>query len=207
MPIRIYEEKLNEKTQYIILRIFKFKGQRMKHILISALLAIFVIGCGGNNPKKQTMKVNPKTAIKIQGSIPFARKARVEPVVVRTECGLSDKLSKYIRDYSVGEGIGVIRKRRVKRKSKGKVLLVQISEAVSIRMGMGHLKYTKIKGTLYKNGKKLAGFTAARRSSGGAFGFVKKSCDVLGRTVKILGNDVSIWLANPVNGAHLGDRV
>ena len=179
----------------------------MKHIIISALLVVFAVGCGGNNPKKSTMKVDPKTAIKIQGSIPFAKNARVEPAVVRAECGLPNKLSKYIRDYAVGDNLGVIRYKKLKRNTKGKVLLVNISEAVSIRIGMGHIKYTKIKGTLYKNGKKLAGFTAARRSSGGAFGFVKKSCDVLGRTVKILGSDVSNWLAHPVNGAHLGDAV
>ena len=163
----------------------------MKHIVISALLAVFVIGCGASDPKTPTIKVNPKTAIKINYSIPYAKGARVEPRVIKTECGLPNKLSKYIHAYSVGEGIGVIRKNRVKRKSKGKVLLVKITEAVSIRVGLGHAKYTVIKGTLYKNGRKQAGFTAARRSGGGAFGFAKKSCDVLGRTVKTLGSDVS----------------
>lgn len=179
----------------------------MKHIVISIILAVFVLGCGGSDPKKPTIKVNPKTAIKIKQDIPYAKKAMVEPAVVRKECDLQDKLSKYIHAYSVGEGIGVIRKNRVSRKSKGKVLLVYITDAVSIRVGMGHSKYTMIKGVLYNNGKKQAGFTAARRSGGGAFGFVKKSCDVLGRTVKILGRDVSNWLKHPVNGAHLGDRV
>ena len=179
----------------------------MKHIVISAVLAIFVLGCGGSDPKKPTIKVNPKTAIKIKQDIPYAKRARVEPAVIRTECDLQDKLSKYIHAYSVGEGIGVIRKNRVKRKTRGKVLLVSITDAVSVRVGMGHHKYTMIKGTLYKNGKKKSSFTAARRSGGGAFGFAKKSCDVLGRTVKILGQDVSRWLMHPVNGAHLGDRV
>lgn len=179
----------------------------MKHIVISALLAIFVMGCGGSDPKKPTIKVDPRTAIKIKQDIPYARRARVEPSIIRTECDLRDKLSKYIHAYAVGEGIGVIRKNRVKRKSRGKVLLVEITDAVSIRIGLGHSKYTMIKGTLYKNGKKQGGFTAARRSGGGAFGFAKKSCDVLGRTVKILGSDVTKWLLHPVNGAHLGDRV
>ncbi|MCK4866332.1 MAG: hypothetical protein KAT06_13015 [Gammaproteobacteria bacterium] len=180
----------------------------MKHIVISALLAVFVIGCGASDPKTPSIKVNPKTAIKIKFNIPYAKKARVEPRVIKTECDLPNKLSKYIHAYSVGEGIGVIRKNKVRRKSKGKVLLVYITEAVSVRVGLGgHAKYTVIKGTLYKNGRKQAGFTAARRSGGGAFGFVKSSCDVLGRTVKILGSDVSNWLLHPVNGAHLGDRV
>jgi len=179
----------------------------MKHIVISALLAVFVMGCGVGDPKRATIKVNPATAIKVKFAIPYAKNARVEPRVIKTECRLPNKLSKYIRDYSVGEGIGVIRKNKVRTKSKGKVLSVQITEAVSIRVGLGHAKYTVIKGTLYNNGRKKAGFTAARRSGGGAFGFVKSSCDVLGRTVKALGSDVSNWLLHPVDGAHLGDAV
>jgi len=60
---------------------------------------------------------------------------------------------------------------------------------------------------LYKNGKRQAGFTASRVSGGGAFGGFKGSCSVLGRTVKILGSDVSLWLLHPVDGAHLGDHI
>ena len=72
---------------------------------------------------------------------------------------------------------------------------------------MADAKHTLIKGALYKNGKKQAGFTAARRSGGGMYGAFKSSCSVLGRTVKVLGRDVANWLKHPVDGAHLGDRV
>lgn len=179
----------------------------MKHIVISTILAIFVMGCGGSDPKKPTITVNPKTAIKVKHSIPFNKGARIAGNIKR-ECDLQDKLSKYITAYSLGEGVGVIRKSRTSKRGKGKNLVVTITEAVSSGNAfIGHRKFTSIKGALYNNGKRQGSFTAARLSGGGAFAGFKGSCDVLGRTVKILGRDVSLWLKNPVDGAHLGDRL
>ena len=177
----------------------------MKQIVISALLAAVVIGCGVSDPKKSTMKVNPATAIKIQSVIPYKKGAMIT-ASIKNECKIQHQLSEFIHAYSVGEGIGVIRKGRVKRKSKGKVLLVNITDAVSSGNAfIGHRKYTSIKGTLYNNGKRKGGFTATRFSGGGAWAGFKGSCSVLGRTVKALGSDVSRWLKNPVDGVHLGD--
>ena len=185
----------------------KFKGQRMKNIVISALLVVFMIGCGGNNPKKPTVKVNPKTAIKIQTIIPFQKGVPIA-ANIKNECKLQAQLSDFITAYSVGEGVGVIQKKKVSKRSKGKNLVVTITNAISSGNAfIGHRKYTSIKGTLYNNGKKKGSFTAARLSGGGAFGGWKGSCSVLGRTIKILGSDVSKWLKKPVNGAHLGDNV
>lgn len=179
----------------------------MKHIITSALLVVFAVGCGGSAPKKSNMKVDAKTAIKVQKSIPFAKASRVARNI-KTECGLSTKLSKFIEAYSLGEGVGVMRKGKVTRKTKGKALIVSITDAVSAGNAFtGHRKFSSIKGSLYNNGKKVSSFTAARRSGGGAFGGYKGSCDILGNTVKILGRDVSIWLQHPVDGAHLGDRM
>lgn len=179
----------------------------MKHIAISALLAVFVIGCGASNPKAPSVKVNPKTAIKVQKMIPFQKGARIA-INIRNECNLQDQLSSFIKQYSLGEGVAVIRKNRVSKKSKGKALVVTITDSVSTGNAfIGHRKYTSIRGALYNNGKKQAGFTAARLSGGGAFGGFKGSCSVLGRTVKILGSDVSLWLLHPVDGAHLGDHI
>lgn len=179
----------------------------MKHIVISALLVVFAVGCGSSAPKKSTMKVNVNTAIKIQKLIPFVKGSRVAGNI-KAECNLPNKLSHFIEAYSVGEGIGVVRKGKVTKRTKGKALVVVITDAVSAGNAfIGHRKFTSIKGTLYNNGKKVASFTAARRSGGGAFGGYKGSCDILGNTVKILGRDVSTWLQHPVSGAHLGDRM
>ena len=86
--------------------------------------------------------------------------------------------------------------------------MVSITEAVSSGNAfIGHRKYSSIKGTLYNNGKKEAGFTAARLSGGGMWAGFKGSCSVLGRTVQGLGSDVTLWLKHPVDGAHLGDGI
>jgi len=179
----------------------------MKHIIISAILVALTVGCGGSNPKKSTMKVDPATAIQVQKAIRFDKSSRVASNI-KNECALQTKISSFIEAYSVGEGIGVIRKGKVTSKTKGKALVVTITDAVSSGNAfIGHRKFASIKGTLYNNGKKQSSFTAARVSGGGAFGGFKGSCDVLGRTAKILGQDVSTWLKHPVNGAHLGDRI
>ena len=179
----------------------------MKHIIISALLVVFAVGCGGSNPKKSTMKVDAKTAIKIQKAIRFKKGSRIA-TNIKNECALQTKLSNFVEAYSVGDGIGVVRVRKATRKTKGKVLVMNITDAVSSGNAfIGHRKFVSMKGTLYNNGKKQASFTAARISGGGAFGGFKGSCDVLGRTVKVLGQDVSLWLKHPVNGAHLGNKI
>jgi hypothetical protein len=179
----------------------------MKHILISALMVVLTVGCGGSDPKKPTMTVDANTAIKVQKYIPYVKGARIA-LNIKNECQLQDKLSSFVEAYSVGEGIGVVRKGKVTKNTKGKALVISITDAVSSGNAfIGHRKFASIKGTLYNNGKRQAGFTASRVSGGGAFGGFKGSCDVLGRTVKILGQDVSTWLQHPVDGAHLGDRI
>lgn len=153
------------------------------------------------------MKVNAATAIKIHTVIPYKKGAMVS-ASIKNECKIQEQLSEFIRDYAVGEGVGVIRLGRVAENSKGKALIVNITEAVSSGNAfIGHRKFTRIKGTLYNNGKKQAGFTAARVSGGGAWAGFKGSCSVLGRTVQTLGSDVSRWLLYPVDGAHLGDAI
>ena len=179
----------------------------MKHIIISALMVVLTVGCGGSDPKKPTMKVDARTAIKIQKAIRFVKGARIASNI-KNECALQTKLSSFVEAYSVGDGIGVVRVGKVTKRTKGKALVMTITDAVSSGNAfIGHRKFVSMKGTLYNNGKKQSSFTAARVSGGGAFGGFKGSCDVLGRTVKVLGQDVSLWLKHPVNGAHLGNRI
>lgn len=189
---------------------FLHAGENMKKIVTRILmvaLAVGIVGCGASNPKEATITVNPQTAIKVATLIPFSKGVPIAANIIN-ECKLDDQLSEFIRAYAVGEGVGVIRKNSVSNKSKGKALIVEITNAVSSGNAfIGHRKFTSIKGTLYTDGQKGASFTAARMSGGGAFAGFKGSCSVLGRTVKVLGSDVSRWLLNPTDGAHLGDHV
>jgi len=179
----------------------------MKQIFISFLVIVVVAGCGVSDPKRSNIAVDPATAVKINNSIPFTKGVPIA-ANIRNDCTLQKQLSEFIVAYAVGEGIGVLRANSVSKKSNGKVLHVEITNAVSGGNAfIGHRKYVTIKGALYNSGKKQAGFTAARVSSGGMFAGFKSSCSVLGRTVKALGSDISQWLKNPADGVHLGDHV
>lgn len=179
----------------------------MNKIIITTALALTITACGVSDPKAPTIEVNPKTAIKIMSVIPYAKGSKVS-TSIKNECKIQSQLSEFIQSYAAGEGVGVLRKNKVSKKAKGKVLVVKITEAVSSGNAfIGHRKFSSIAGTLYKNGKKGDSFTATRISGGGAWAGFKGSCSVLGRTVKALGSDVTRWLKNPVDGAHLGDGV
>ena len=89
---------------------------------------------------------------------------------------------------------------------KGRALQLEIVDAVSMgNAWTGHQKYTKVSGTLYENGRRVAGFKARRNSMGGMWGGYKGSCSVLGRTVEAIGEDIGEWLEQPKDGASLGD--
>ena len=84
---------------------------------------------------------------------------------------------------------------------KGRVLLVQISDAVSGGNAfIGHRKQVKVRGRLLQDGKEVASFSGVRGSMGGAFAGFKGSCSVLYRCLEALSSDISTWMKNPVTG-------
>lgn len=176
----------------------------MKQFVTSVLLVLIVLGCAANNPN---LKANGASATIIDAEIPFQKGVAIQSSIKR-ECDIQKQLSEYIQKYAIDRGIEVIRKEQVEKNIKGKVLLVNITNAVSLgNPWTGHRKYTSIKGILYNNGKEDSVFTATRTTKGGAFSGFKGSCTVLNRTIKVLGSDVSRWLLHPVDGAHLGDHI
>ena len=169
--------------------------------------AFFMAACGGGtNGDSSPALANPsiKAPIQIQNIIPYSRGNHIASNI-KTECPLSSQLSEFIEQYGNKNGMTIVRG-KPSSKTKGHVLLVEITDAISSGNAfIGHRKFVSIKGTLYNNGKKLAGFNARRNSMGGFWGAYKSSCSVLGRTVNALGNDVALWLHSPVDGVHLGD--
>ena len=84
---------------------------------------------------------------------------------------------------------------------KGRVLLVQISNAVAGGNAfIGHRKQVDVRGRLLEDGKEVATFTGVRSSMGGAFGGFKGSCSVLGRCLETLSKDITAWMKKPVTG-------
>ena len=149
----------------------------------------------------------PTTAgsIALHRAIPYAPDNHIAGNI-KSECVLPTQLSDFIKNYGDEYGLEIVQKDTVAAEDSGKVLLVEIVDAVSSgNAWLGHRKYTEIKGTLYENGATVASFRAGRRSGGGAFAGYKGSCSVLGRTVKALGRDVANWLKSPMNDDTLGD--
>lgn len=85
------------------------------------------------------------------------------------------------------------------------VLKVEIIDILANAGGVyGGPKIVEIKGTLEKDGKPIASFTARRRSFP-LFGFPRTTCNIVGRDTYALGTDMTTWLEKPVDGAMLGD--
>jgi hypothetical protein len=146
---------------------------------------------------------NPVT---IQSNIPYAADARVAQNI-RTECTkLGSQLAEFTQEFGKKSGVDVVLAASIDTNQKGRVLQIELTDAVSMGNAFtGHQKYSSARGTLYENGKKVASFEARRQSMGGAFAGYKGSCSVLGRTVKAMGKDISLWLKQPNDNALLGD--
>lgn len=142
--------------------------------------------------------------VTIAESIPYAESADIQRKV-REECTeLNRQFAQFIKDYAAEKGIEVVF--GDPSSDTGRVLRVELTNALSQGNAfLGHSKSSSSRGTLFDNGEEVASFRATRNSMGGAFAGYKGSCSVLGRTVDAMGSDVADWLANPVDGAELGD--
>jgi hypothetical protein len=196
-------------------------GKDMNKILLSILVMFVVIGCKTTSSSniqaesesttkavesKAAKVVSSMDAIHVQALTPYKKGAPIAQNI-KQECLINKQLPDFIASFAAVNGTEVSLDKNVTKATKGKALVVEIVEAVSSGNAfIGHRKYSKVEGTLYDNGTKKAGFKAARVSGGGFFGGWKGSCSVLGRTVKAIGKDISLWLENPVDGAYLGDR-
>lgn len=126
---------------------------------------------------------------------------------IRKECELTRQLPAYIAEYAKEHRIATQFADDVSPNDAGRVLVVEIEEAVSRGNAfIGHQKFTRARGALYDHGKEVGNFVAQRYSMGGAFAGYKGSCSVLGRTVKAIGKDVAEWLKAPTMDARLGDQ-
>lgn len=170
----------------------------MKKILTSLLLTSSAILAG--------LSLAQAEEIKMMSSIPYQKGNKIRNVI-KNECtNLGNKLANFTQSFSQQKGIEISLTNSVKTNTAGKILKLEISDAVSQGNAfIGHRKFVEISGSLWKNGKKVASFDG-QRSSGGGFGAgYKSSCAVLERCVKALGKDIAKWLGNPQDGASIGE--
>lgn len=144
-------------------------------------------------------------AVTIQQKIPFNEDAEIAASVKR-ECQLDEHLSEYVVKSGNAKGSKVETAAEVSPSSAGRVLVMEITNAVSDGNAfMGHHKSMSVKGKLYQDGQLTASFKARRNTMGGALAGFKGTCSVLDRANKALGEDIADWLAQPKMDAMLGD--
>lgn len=166
---------------------------RILEILAFAVLSVFVAA-----------SVQAQ-ALMVQRPVPYSEDGEVS-AKIREECKIDEQLADFLQEFAKKEGIEVGFSQGPVDPAKGRVLDLRITNAISMGNAfMGHQKSTSVAGTLYEGGRKVAAFKARRQSMGGAFGGYKGSCAVLGRTVKVIAQDVAGWLKSPADGAELGD--
>lgn len=141
-------------------------------------------------------------SVKMPSAVPYAEDNDISDAI-KAECDLPGRFAEYIRKSSP---VPVELTADPVDTASGRVLKVEIVDAVSMgNAWLGHQKYTKVRGSLWQDGNKLASFKGRRNSMGGAFAGYKGSCSVLDRTIEALGEDIGGWLSNPVDGANIGD--
>lgn len=177
--------------------------------LVGAFLAVGFNGCSGSTPQPTPPVANLKgKKVTMESKIPFKDGAFIKQAI-KSECSLQSELANSIKAHANNYDISMVSDGN----SSGSEyqLKVEIVDAVSQgsgfggMIGQGHRKLTKVEGSLYLKGKKLATFRGMRVSGGGYFGRFKSSCAVLAGTANALGKDIARWLNEPRDGSSLGD--
>jgi hypothetical protein len=145
-------------------------------------------------------------SLQVQRPVPYSEDGDIADKI-KNECKINEQLADYLQEYAKKNGIEVQFVDGAVDKASGRVLDLRITNSISMGNAfIGHQKGTTAVGTLYDNGEKVAAFKARRHSMGGVFGGYKGSCSVLGRTVKVMGEDIANWLKSPADGVVLGDN-
>lgn len=124
---------------------------------------------------------------------------------VKESCKLDTRLPQFIEDFAK-RGVEVVIGPDPGDDAEGKILYLEFSNIVGFGGGAwSGAKSVTVRGELKENGETIGSFTAARYTSGGAFGGFKGTCSMLGRCIKSLGKDIATWLKKPTMHAMLGN--
>lgn len=183
-------------------------------LTILALSTSALVACGGTPTKpsndssaaqsavdsdKVTVVSVPQVAQIDKTKGPFSQAAL-------SECTLTTQYTQLLQEHASESGINVTVVDTQEPTQQGYFLLPTFTRIDSKgNPFIGHHKYTEMRLTLYKDGKKVSTADFGRLSGGGLFAGYKGSCSVLGRTVEANAEDTVMWLHSPVQGARFGD--
>jgi len=177
-------------------------------VIMGLTLVMYISGCSGSKtpaPKAEESGMNlvGKTVYIRSNKATYSPKSHIAKNI-KDECKLDTQMIKYIQAAAKNNGMTL--KVVDSIPSDGLELKIEITDAISSgNMFIGHRKFASISGSLTQGAQSLGSFEAARRTSGGMFAGFKSSCAVLGRAVKVLGQDTAKWMKKPSSNAELGD--
>jgi hypothetical protein len=170
----------------------------MKHSYVVAAVAAVV--CAG-----QVASAEDAGTVYIGKAAPFMDAAAIKANIV-SECDLPGAQMKLLREQAPAAGITLVEDEPAVAAKKGRVLLIEIFNAVSQGNAfIGHGKQVVLKGRLLENGTEIGNFVATRGSMGGAFAGYKSSCAVLHRCQGALAKDILKWLKSPAKDSRIGE--
>jgi hypothetical protein len=147
----------------------------------------------------------PAQQVTLKTPIEFASRGEVRDAVL-DECRLQEKLQQFITEFSATRNITIEPSNGPVDGASGKVLVVEITDVYAPGGGAySGGKAVTIEGELTENGASLGSLRARRISGGGAFAVFKGTCDILGRDVRTLGDDVSQFLVDPGENVRMGN--
>ncbi|MBT1065815.1 hypothetical protein KJY73_19740 [Bowmanella sp. Y26] len=175
-------------------------------VVIGSLL-LMTVACGSTEKAAEaeapTNTVNTGKVILIENSIPYSEDASV-PDAVRAECSANSDFAGFIKTYARKRGFSPVSGDAAP--DGALTLKVQIDDVYAPAGGAwSGAKYVIASGTLLDGGKEVGTFKVKRTTSGGAFAAFKGTCSFVGRNVKAMANDISVWLQNPTKNGRLGE--
>jgi hypothetical protein len=136
---------------------------------------------------------------------PYANEGVIAKAILE-ECRLPQRQAELIEQAAKENGIVVVRDDDAVAAKKGRVLVVEISNALSMGNAFtGHRKQVSVRGRLLEDGTEVGNFIGQRSSMGGAFAGFKGSCLVLERCLSTLAKDINGWLKSPTMNARIGE--
>ncbi|MBZ5709635.1 hypothetical protein [Nannocystis pusilla] len=159
--------------------------------LLTALVGAFgTVACAGKIPPEQ------RARLAVVRSVRFGPDSGA-PSQVRNDCRLGEELleeladetRRYITIRLVGDHSGV----------PGRVLAMRFTRVEGVGSNESGASSITLIGRLLEDGEVIGAFTAQRSSEQSG-----DTCEVLGRIVDVLADDVAGWLRNPTPDAILG---
>ncbi|MCK5871216.1 MAG: hypothetical protein KAG26_00195 [Methylococcales bacterium] len=172
------------------------------NIIKVIFLTLLVTACASNfgeKTKKSTKQTTNSSKNLVIKTIVFSQPDAIR-TAIKNECVLPEKLASFIKKY-LNDQYTV-----VENSVNSDVLEVQITQVHGLGGSVwSGPKWVQVKGELKRGGKVIADFKAKRITGGGAFGYMKGTCSILGRCIHTLGKDIATWLKSPTKKALLGN--